>query len=45
LAHEATFDLHGLEGAASTLGRFAAHIKSEITRFTRIAKAASIKAE
>jgi hypothetical protein len=35
----------GLEVAPSTPEQFAAHIKSEIARFGKIAKAAGIKAE
>jgi len=40
-----TLGAQGLEVRSSTPEQFAAHIKSEIARFTRIAKAASIKAE
>jgi tripartite-type tricarboxylate transporter receptor subunit TctC len=40
-----TLSAQGLEVAPSTPEQFAAHIKSEIARFTRIAKAAGIKAE
>jgi tripartite-type tricarboxylate transporter receptor subunit TctC len=42
---QATLALQGLEVAPSTPEQFAAHIKSEIARFTQIAKAAGIKAE
>jgi tripartite-type tricarboxylate transporter receptor subunit TctC len=42
---KATLALQGLEVAPSTPEQFAAHIKSEIARFTQIAKAAGIKAE
>jgi tripartite-type tricarboxylate transporter receptor subunit TctC len=42
---KATLAAQGLEVAPSTPEQFAAHIKSEIARFTRIAKAAGIKAE
>jgi tripartite-type tricarboxylate transporter receptor subunit TctC len=42
---KATLALQGLEVAPSTPEQFGAHIKSEIARFTRIAKAAGIKAE
>jgi len=41
----ATLGAQGLDVAPSTPGQFAAHIKSEIVRFTKIAKAAGIKAE
>jgi len=40
-----TLGAQGLEVRSSTPEQFAAHIKSEIARFTRIAKAANIKAE
>jgi len=40
-----TLGAQGLEVAPGTPEQFAAHIKSEIARFTRIAKAAGIKAE
>jgi len=42
---KATLGAQGLEVAPSTPEQFAAHIKSEIARFTKIAKAAGIKAE
>jgi tripartite-type tricarboxylate transporter receptor subunit TctC len=42
---KATLAAQGLEVAPSSPEQFAAHIKSEIARFTRIAKAAGIKAE
>jgi tripartite-type tricarboxylate transporter receptor subunit TctC len=42
---KSTLAAQGLEVAPSTPEQFAAHIKSEIARFTRIAKAAGIKAE
>jgi tripartite-type tricarboxylate transporter receptor subunit TctC len=42
---KATLGAQGLEVASSSPEQFAAHIKSEIARFTRIAKAAGIKAE
>ena len=42
---KATLGAQGLEVASSTPEQFAAHIKSEIARFTKIAKAAGIKAE
>lgn len=42
---KATLALQGLEVAPGTPEQFGAHIKSEIARFTRIAKAAGIKAE
>jgi tripartite-type tricarboxylate transporter receptor subunit TctC len=42
---KATLAAQGLEVASSTPEQFAAHIKSEIARFTQIAKAAGIKAE
>jgi tripartite-type tricarboxylate transporter receptor subunit TctC len=35
----------GLEVKPGTPGEFAAHIKSEIAKFTKIGKAAGIKAE
>jgi len=41
----ATLGAQGLEVASSTPEQFGAHIKSEIAKFTRIAKAAGIKAE
>ena len=41
----ATLAAQGLEVAPSSPEQFAAHIKSEIARFTQIAKAAGIKAE
>jgi tripartite-type tricarboxylate transporter receptor subunit TctC len=40
-----TLTAQGLEVAPSSPEQFAAHIKSEIARFTQIAKAAGIKAE
>jgi tripartite-type tricarboxylate transporter receptor subunit TctC len=40
-----TLTAQGLEVAPSSPEQFAAHIKSEIARFTKIAKAAGIKAE
>jgi len=40
-----TLGAQGLEVRSSTPEQFAAHIKSEIARFTRIAQAAGIKAE
>jgi tripartite-type tricarboxylate transporter receptor subunit TctC len=40
-----TLALQGLDVAPSSPEQFAAHIKSEIARFTKIAKAAGIKAE
>jgi tripartite-type tricarboxylate transporter receptor subunit TctC len=42
---KATLAAQGLEVAPSSPEQFAAHIKSEIARFTQIAKAAGIKAE
>jgi tripartite-type tricarboxylate transporter receptor subunit TctC len=42
---KATLALQGLEVAPGSPEQFAAHIKSEIARFTKIAKAAGIKAE
>jgi tripartite-type tricarboxylate transporter receptor subunit TctC len=42
---KATLAAQGLEVAPGSPEAFAAHIKSEIARFTRIAKAAGIKAE
>jgi len=42
---KATLGAQGLEVAPSSPEQFAAHIKSEIARFTKIAKAAGIKAE
>ena len=42
---KATLTAQGLEVAPSSPEQFAAHIKSEIARFTQIAKAAGIKAE
>jgi tripartite-type tricarboxylate transporter receptor subunit TctC len=42
---KATLANQGLEVAASSPEQFAAHIKSEIARFTKIAKTAGIKAE
>lgn len=42
---KATLAAQGLEVAPSTPEQFAAHIKSEIARFTQIARAAGIKAE
>ena len=42
---KATLNAQGLEVASSSPEQFAAHIKSEIARFTKIAKAAGIKAE
>ncbi|MEA3194062.1 MAG: hypothetical protein QOD26_2395, partial [Betaproteobacteria bacterium] len=42
---QATLGAQGLELAPGSPEQFAAHIKSEIAKFTRIAKAASIKAE
>jgi tripartite-type tricarboxylate transporter receptor subunit TctC len=42
---KATLAAQGLEVAPGSPEQFAAHIKSEIARFTRIAKAAGIKAE
>jgi len=42
---KSTLTAQGLEVAPSTPEQFAAHIKSEIARFTKIAKAAGIKAE
>ena len=42
---KATLAAQGLEVAPSSPEQFAAHIKSEIARFTRIARAAGIKAE
>ena len=40
-----TLGAQGLNVASSSPEQFAAHIKSEIARFTRIAKTAGIKAE
>ena len=42
---KATLTAQGLEVAPGSPEQFAAHIKSEIARFTKIAKAAGIKAE
>jgi len=42
---QATLGAQGLELAPGTPGQFADHIKREIAKFTRIAKAAGIKAE
>src|SRR5467141_3616234 len=42
---KATLANQGLEVAGSTPEQFAAHIKNEIARFTKIAKTAGIKAE
>jgi len=42
---KAALTAQGLEVAPSSPVQFAAHIKSEIARFTKIAKAAGIKAE
>jgi tripartite-type tricarboxylate transporter receptor subunit TctC len=42
---KATLGAQGLEVASSTPEQFAEHIKSEIARFTKIARAAGIKAE
>jgi len=42
---QATLALQGLEVAPGSPEQFAAHIKSEIARFTQIAQAAGIKAE
>jgi tripartite-type tricarboxylate transporter receptor subunit TctC len=42
---KATLAAQGLDVASGSPEQFAAHIKSEIARFTRIAKAAGIKAE
>src|SRR5258706_454719 len=42
---KSTLNAQGLEVAPSTPEQFAAHIKSEIARFTKIAKTAGIKAE
>jgi tripartite-type tricarboxylate transporter receptor subunit TctC len=42
---KATLAAQGLEVAPGSPEQFAAHIKSEIARFTKIAKAAGIKAE
>jgi tripartite-type tricarboxylate transporter receptor subunit TctC len=42
---KATLGAQGLEVASSTPEQFAEHIKREIARFTKIAKAAGIKAE
>ena len=42
---KATLGAQGLDVAPSSPEEFAAHIKSEIARFTKIAKAAGIKAE
>jgi tripartite-type tricarboxylate transporter receptor subunit TctC len=42
---QSTLGAQGLELAPGTPGEFAAHIKSEIDKFTRIARAAGIKAE
>ena len=42
---QATLAKQGLEVAPGSPGQFAAHIKSEIAKFTKIGKAAGIKAE
>ena len=42
---QSTLGAQGLELAPGTPEQFAAHIKSEIAKFTRIARAANIKAE
>jgi tripartite-type tricarboxylate transporter receptor subunit TctC len=42
---KATLGAQGLEVAPSSPEAFAAHIKSEIARFSKIARAAGIKAE
>jgi hypothetical protein len=42
---KATLVAQGLEVAPGSPEQFAAHIRSEIARFTQIAKAAGIKAE
>jgi len=42
---KSTLGAQGLDVRSSTPAEFAAHIKSEIARFTKIAKAAGIKAE
>jgi tripartite-type tricarboxylate transporter receptor subunit TctC len=42
---KATLGAQGLEVASSSPEQFAAHIKSEIAKFTRIARTANIKAE
>jgi len=42
---KATLAAQGLEVAPGSPEQFAAHIKSEIARFGKIAKAAGIKAE
>jgi len=42
---QATLGAQGLEVAPGTPEQFAAHIKSEIAKFTRVARAAGIKAE
>jgi tripartite-type tricarboxylate transporter receptor subunit TctC len=42
---QATLAKQGLEVAPGTPEQFAAHIKSEIAKFTQIGKAAGIKAE
>jgi tripartite-type tricarboxylate transporter receptor subunit TctC len=42
---QATLAKQGLEVAPGTPEQFAAHIKSEIAKFTKIGKAAGIKAE
>jgi tripartite-type tricarboxylate transporter receptor subunit TctC len=42
---KSTLGAQGLEVSASSPEQFAAHIKSEIARFSKIAKAAGIKAE
>jgi tripartite-type tricarboxylate transporter receptor subunit TctC len=42
---KSTLGAQGLEVRSSTPEQFAAHIKSEIARFTRIARTAGIKAE
>ena len=42
---QATLGAQGLELRPGSPGQFAAHIQSEIAKFTRIAKAANIKAE
>ena len=42
---QATLAKQGLEVAPGSPEQFAAHIKSEIAKFTKIGKAAGIKAE
>jgi tripartite-type tricarboxylate transporter receptor subunit TctC len=42
---KATLAAQGLEVAPSSPEQFAAHIKSEIARFTKIARGAGIKAD